>query len=84
MVGGVRRAQVFSNSWSTAGGTAQEGDGNIWPDDLAISFPIAASTWYAVNLGAYVECDHSAGIGLSRAQAAVNGLVKWVVVKRWT
>jgi hypothetical protein len=84
MVAGVRRTQLFSDSSGWAGGTSDSGGGYAWVPDLVLSFPIAAGAWYAVNFGAWVECDHAAGLGLSRAQGIVQGYVRWATVERFT
>jgi hypothetical protein len=79
LVSDVRRAQVFSDSKSTAGCNANSGSGSIGLTDLEITFPVAASTMYAVPVGAWVECNHSAGLGASRADGKVEGTVRCVV-----
>ena len=78
----MRRAQVFSDSVGTAGSPANSGTGSIEFPDLEITFPVAASTWYTVNVGAWVECNHSSGLGGSRAQGKVEGTVRCVVFDR--
>jgi hypothetical protein len=84
MVAGVSRAQLFSDSTCWAGSGSDQGDGYAWVPDLTISFSIAASTWYAVSIGAWVECDHASGLGASRGQGKVEGYVRWTTVERWT
>jgi hypothetical protein len=84
MIAGVRRAQLFENSTGWAGEADDSGDGYAWPPDITLSFPIAASTWYAVSIGARLDCDHATGLGVSGATGRVQGYLRWVTVERWT
>jgi hypothetical protein len=72
LVAGVTRTQYFSNHVSTAGDPGNSGSGNI---ATGLNFAVTPSTWYAVSIGAWVECDHNNGIGESLGQALVQGNV---------
>jgi hypothetical protein len=82
LVSEVRRAQVFSDSVGTFGSPANSGTGSIGLSDLEITFAVTASAWYVVNVGAWVECNHSSGAGASRAQGKVEGTVGCVLFDR--
>jgi hypothetical protein len=82
LVAGARRVQGFSDAVTTGGERKNSGTGSVALPDLEIRIPVAASTWYVVNVGVWVECSHSTGLGASRAQGKVEATVGCVVFDR--
>jgi len=81
IVAGVRRTTEFSASRG-AGRHQDSGGGVAWIPDIELSFAMAPGKAYIVNYGAWVECDHTSGIGSAAGTAKVEGRVRYVVVER--
>jgi len=83
LIDGVHRSQVFSDSRGWAGTDSDSGDGIAWVPDLTVGFSMAPGEVYAVPFGAWVDCDHTSGIGFGAGGGKVQAQVKWVVVERF-
>jgi hypothetical protein len=84
IIDGVHRSQVFSDSRGTFGQDHDTGSGIASVDDLTVSFFMEPGKIYAVPFGAWVDCDHSSGLGTAGGSGKVEAQVKWVVVQRGT
>jgi hypothetical protein len=84
VIDGVYRPQVID---AAAGGFDGEkrdsGDGVIWVSDIDLNFTMAPGKTYAVPYGAWVDCDHSSGIGSAAGGCRVLARVQFVVVERF-
>jgi hypothetical protein len=80
-IAGVRRTTEFSASRGT--GTHSDSGGSVvWIPDIELNFAMAPGKPYIVNYGAWVECDHTSGIGQAAGTGKVEGRVRYVVVER--
>ena len=82
IVSGVRRTTEFSDSRGWSGTSSDSGNGVAWVPDLELSFVMNSGVAYIVNFGAWVECDHTSGIGVGAGTGKLDGLVKWIVFER--
>jgi hypothetical protein len=84
LIDGVRRSELFSDSKSSFGGTSHNnGNGVVWVPDVTLGFNMEPGQNVVVNFGAYVECDHSNGIGVGAGSGLVQAQVSWIVVERF-
>ena len=78
---GVRRSELFSSRSSS--GTDRRSDGGIvWVPEVTLKFDIEPGQVVAVTFGAWIECDHTSGIGYGGGAGIVQAKVSWVVVDR--
>jgi hypothetical protein len=82
LVAGVRRSTLFSDSQGWAGSTYNSDNGIVHYPDVTLSFTMEPGVIYAVSFGAWIECDHSDGIGVGGGEGLVQAQVEWVVVDR--
>ena len=80
---GVRRSELFSDSQSWAGSSVNSDGGVVWVPDVTLGFSMVPGQVVIVNFGAYVECDHTCGIGYGGGAGMVQAKVSWVVVERF-
>ena len=83
IIDGVRRSELFSDSRSWSGTSQNDGNGVAWVPDLTLGFNITPGQVVVVNFGAWVQCDHSNGIGVGGGAGIVQAQVSWVVVERF-
>lgn len=83
IIDGVRRSELFSYSRGWAGSERDDGGGVAWVPDVTLEFKMVPGQVVVVNYGAWVECDHSDGIGSGAGGAKVHGKVHWIVVERF-
>jgi hypothetical protein len=83
LVAGVRRSELFSDSRSWTGVSVQDGDGVAWVPDVTLEFDLEPGQLSVVNYGAWLECDHTSGIGVGGGIALIQARVRWVVVERF-
>ena len=81
--GGVHRSRLFSDSRGWAGKDRDTDDGIVWVPDVTVDFQMEPGGIYAVPFGAWIDCDHQSGIGVSGGAAKVQGQVKWIVVEQF-
>lgn len=83
---GVTRDQLFHKRVSVGESERLDGDGAAFPPDYNINFFIAAGVEYVINIGAWVECEHTRGftsVSLARAWGGIDAYVRWVTIERF-
>lgn len=83
IIDGVRRSELFSDSRSWAGKDIHDDNGIVWVPDVTLGFAMQPGQVVVVNFGAWVECDHTSGIGVAAAVGQVRATVSWIVVERF-
>ena len=80
----VRRDEGFSGSASGFDGMVEGSGGDVaWLENISLNFMMTPGKIYGVSLGAWVECDHSTGIGGAGSAGGVQAKVPFVVVERF-
>ncbi len=86
LVSSVTRPQLFHRRVSVGEVDAKDGEGTVFPPDYSINFFMAAGVEYAVNIGAWVQCEHTRGatlISLADALGEIEAHVRWVTIERF-
>ncbi len=84
---GVRRVQLFRDAVSPGEGHDRHGDGTVISTDIQVELTAEPGEAYYINVGAWIYCDHTAGVTLaptSYGYAKVSSHVQFVVTERFT
>lgn len=84
---GVRRVQLFRNHVSPGEFRDDSEDGVVTVADIQVEVPVDSGEGYWVNLGAWVMCDHNAGVTVAPTTSAYGKIAshaEFVVIQRFT
>lgn len=79
----VRYHQAFEDSIDWVASRDESGNGIAPVDEVAMNFDMDPGKTYVVNFGAWVEADHSTGLGAAGASGRSQGVVQFIVVRRF-
>jgi hypothetical protein len=82
---GVTRDQLFHKRVSVGEVNWLDGGGSVLPSDYSLNFYMEPGVEYVINIGAWVECEHTRGFGTFYAQALgrIDVWVRWVTIERF-
>jgi hypothetical protein len=82
----VKRAQLFHRRVSVGETRAADGEGVVFPPDYTVDFSVIPNDEYTINIGAWVQCEHTGGVTSSPLASALGWIeahVRWVVIERF-
>jgi hypothetical protein len=79
----VRRHQAFADEGSWISSRENTGDGIAPVSEVELFSQMRPGKLYGVPFGAWVECEHSTGLGQAGSIDKVQGRVQFIVVERF-